>query len=64
MVLGLELAARPPGWNGVSSFVGKSNMPAGMVLTLPKLSVERVALPNGELPGAVADAGARAELVL
>lgn len=43
LLLGLELAARPPGWKGASSFTGKSNMPAGIVLSLPKFSVP---LPN------------------
>lgn len=56
MLLGLELAARAPGWKGVSSFVGRSNMPAGTELSLPKLRFESVALPKGELLGAAAAA--------
>lgn len=70
MLLVLELVARAPGWNGVLSFAGRSNMPAGTELSLPKLSVGSVALPkaevlaaaprvdvDGDLAGGAADAG-------
>lgn len=60
MLLGLELVARPPGWNGVSFCAGRSNIPAGTELSLPKLIVESVAPPKGEVVGAgpAVDAGA------
>ena len=67
IVLELELGARPPGWNCVSSSVGRSNMPAGMVLSLPKLIAESLAPPNGDEAGAGfvvgADAGVHAGLL-
>lgn len=58
MLLGLELAARPPGWNAVSSPAGRSNIPAGMVLSLPKLRFDKAPLPKGVLLGVELEAGA------
>ncbi len=64
ILLGLELGARPPGWNGVSSLDGRSNIPAGTELSLPKLRFEIVPLPNGEALVALAGVAVGGGLVV